>query len=276
VDADHLRDVLWRQEIYDRFTGDLSRSRDLTPWSWLLGVPQMLAYFLSRLAPWSLVVVIAAWRLLRRPSHHDEVVANTAIQPWLRGAFALLTMTIILFGLSAGRRADYIAIAFPSALIPAAWWLSLQLRGRRSGFARRAIPALAAGTLISLTAANELQLDSPHRGFGPAIDRFIDESATAIDARPMPVLAYGSGFTHLKAFLGISSPDVQVADVEEALQRGEPFWLISGRSVTPDQDFGQWLGLRHPELNLTLVAQSKWLARERGWPTQVTLYRVEP
>lgn len=120
-----------RTEVSDRITGiNAPRSRD----TWAIAMP---GYFVARFAPWSVLTTLAAipivvaWRQRRR--HPID--------------WALLWTLIVLlvFTIPKGRRADYLAPAYPAAAVLAAWVI---LQAVRHAGALRVVTHLALGATL--------------------------------------------------------------------------------------------------------------------------------
>jgi hypothetical protein len=182
-------------------------------------------------------------------------------------------IVIVLFSLSAGKRADYIAAAFAPGSLLAAWWL---LHGAGEIVQRRPwiAPALAAVTLSAMIAVNQLQLFAPSTNFGPAIAAFIDETEIALANEPVPLVLVYTGETQMQAMLGLSRAD-DPREVTQRIRQRQPFWVIAGRRLEPPYDYGQWL-MQRRRVTAETVVQSELLPHDRGWPQQLTLYRLTP
>ena len=108
-----------------------------------------------------------------------------------------------LFSLSTGKRADYIASAFPPGALLAAWWL-LRMKPHLGLKAPWLAPAIAAVALTAMTIVNGMEIAAPVDRYNVRLQQFIDQSAQAISDDPLPVAFWWTGQTHLQAMLGAS------------------------------------------------------------------------
>jgi 4-amino-4-deoxy-L-arabinose transferase-like glycosyltransferase len=271
IDPDHLWHKLWFNELYGRVTGLGPEGNRHGPIGFFEDMPEQAAYFVVRFLPWSIPAIAAIWNVLRRRREMSG-------QPWLVASTIQVLVIVGLFTLSTGKRADYIAGAFPPGAILAAWWLVR----RCPLIAERApwlVPAAAGVTMAMLIVANghEWSVAPTVRGiaFGNQIRRFIDESAAILAQDPMPLVFCWSGETNVQAMLGSSMKDGYDA-VFQSISAGKPFWLIAGRKTSEPHEFAQWLSTRRPKVRVESLIISAQLPRDQGWPEQMTLYRVTP
>src|SRR4029453_17953366 len=118
---------------------------------------------------WSIVAILGGLALMRRGRPE-----TSAMTMWMRGAALHTIITIGLYSLSVGKRADYIAGALPPAALLAAWWM-LHQRPHSAPRWPWLTPATAAIVLAVLTWHNQRETAAPTRGFGNAIMRFAHE-----------------------------------------------------------------------------------------------------
>jgi hypothetical protein len=277
INPEHVRSVLLGDEIVGRLTGTGPEGSHEGLRGWFLTFFNMAIYFLIRFLPWSLPAIAAMWLVTRKPrfttatSHMPK--ADSRLHCWLRAASLFVIVVVIVFSLSAGKRADYIAAAFAPGSLLAAWWLLLgagEIVERRPWIA----PALATITLAAMIVVNQLQLFAPSTNFGPAIAAFIDETEITLAGEPLPLVLVYTGETQMQAMLGLSQAD-DPREVTQRIRERQPFWVIAGRRLEPPYDYGEWL-MQRRRVNAEPVVQSALLPHDRGWPQQLTLYRMTP
>jgi 4-amino-4-deoxy-L-arabinose transferase-like glycosyltransferase len=275
IDPVHVREQLWGQEILGRIMGTGQEGAREGPIAWVKGLPNLLLYFVVRFAPWSVLSILAMVELWKRaPGGASERRWNRLPHPsgaWLCGAAVFIVIVVVLFTLSAGKRADYVAAAFaPGALLAAAWLV--RLPPRLGNAAPWLAPATAGVALVAMTMVNIAQPGAPVRGFGPAIAEFIHEvdAVRRDDARPVAFV--WTGTSHLKAYLGASEPDDE-ARLAALIDAGAPFLVISTTIGAPLE---HWLEANGRSATSRQVIDSAMLPLEHGWPGQVALYEVTP
>lgn len=279
IDPDHVREQLWYAELYGRLTGVGPEGSHDGLWGIVKTAPHPTFYFLSRFAPWSVVVLlgIAAmfWRGAVNTQSHWRILP-AGLRSWLMGAFVMICVTIGLYTFSASVRADYIAPAIPPACILAAWWMYAHSYAAPRAIQNATVVILLVATIICFTIANIAQPQAPSRDFGRFINEFANRAAVHIESEPAPVVFWRSGITHLQAMLGESVID-HTSTLDAHLERGEPFWVLGGTRKNEPATFPDWMIARNIE-NVMIVERerSAELPRAFGWPVQVTLYWVEP
>ncbi|MHC4108601.1 MAG: ArnT family glycosyltransferase [Planctomycetota bacterium] len=276
IDARHVQTVLWSHEIVGRITGLGPEGTGRGPAGMLTTAHYMIAYYLVRFVPWSVLSIAAMFALWRRehpgaPRRWRTLSASGVI---LHGAALFVLVTIALYSFSAGKRADYIAAALPPGALLAAWWL-LCAPPRLGHKAPWLAPAAAAVVLAAMTGYNSWQPQAPRRDFGAVITRFIQQSEARLRAEPRPVAWWAIGDTHLLAFLGIITEGGS-ASVQQKFAEGEPFWLLLGRPPDPPHMLAEVLTESYPQWSLTEVCRSGHLGRTGARPEEVILYRVDP
>ncbi len=283
MDLDHLIHKLWFDEIAGRVTGLGPEGNQFGPIEFVRRVVHMPAYYLLRFAPWSVLSILAMieiWKRtgiasakMSRPRHWTTLGQTGA---WLHGAAVFVVIIIVLFTLSTGKRADYLAAAFVPGALLGGWWLR-QLPERFNSAGTLIVQFAAVVVLATMTLVNQLQdrTDQAPPEFGDAINDFIHEAEQYLRAQPGPVVFWAAGETHLQGHLGYSEKDGAAA-LRARLEAGEPFWLIAGwRSHSP-LTVGDWLLEPRYRVVLNQTCRSDELPRYSGWPGVVGLYRVEP
>ena len=283
IDPDHLRQKLWFDEIAGRVTGLGPEGNVLGPIEFLQRLAHMPTYYLLRFAPWSVLSILAIFAIWRRNS--DESIGGRRRRrwttlgqtgQWLHGAAIFIVLVIVLFTLSTGKRADYIAAAFVPGALLSAWWLR-QLPVRLNVIGTWSAQVAALLVLAAMSLVNQFQppTDKVSRKFGDAINSFIYEAEQYLQAHPGPVVFWAAGTTHLQGHLGYSEPDGSVA-LRRRIEAGKPFWLIAGRRSEPPVTVEDWLAEKQYQPVMHKACRSDDLPRYTGWPGVVALYRVEP
>jgi 4-amino-4-deoxy-L-arabinose transferase-like glycosyltransferase len=216
-DPVHTYNILIREEITDRILGIGDEGTSRGPWDWVYTFFDMPFYFLTRFLPWSVLFIGAAVDFLRKPgsrsrrpfglpqldeSGEDEPGDSVIeLRTWLVSALLWPVLIVILFTLSAGKRADYIAPAFPVAAVLVAWALShlgirvLRNRLGTAGFVTACMVTLAA----MITVENTSGFSARHR-LGDALEQFGKEARPIIAGAPeRPVEFYFSGAMPVQA-----------------------------------------------------------------------------
>ncbi|QOJ18059.1 MAG: glycosyltransferase family 39 protein [Phycisphaeraceae bacterium] len=287
---DHLVRTLWEDELYGRVMGTQGEAPEAGPLAWITTSLHMPAYFLLRAAPWSVLTILAVVLLWRRAKGgggdggHGNDRGRSAIRAWrahgehgawLHAAATWVVLIVVLFSLSAGKRADYIAAAYPPAMLLAAWgWM--QVTGP-SDRIRRVIPSItAAGAMALLVLGGGLEWGAPVKGAGRAYESFIRDAKETLDAQPLPLVFTSTGGSHVQAFLGSSAPET-AESLHAAFHRHERFWLIAGDRPRTAQregfDVPSYASRRGARA--TLVRRSTELPRTPDWPGGFTLWRVD-
>ena len=283
INPDHLVNELWYAEVADRVLGSGPKGAEGEGrWHLVTSIPYMPYYFLVRFAPWSLFTVLGIVHLWRRARAIAPPVRNwKALRDgdgrWYHACAVFIVVTIVVFTLSAGKRADYIASTIPPGAILAAYWL-LRVRSGVARWSPFLAPVVAAGSLATAVTIDYRQGNAPSRTYGNNIRSFIDSAAEAIDARPLPIVFYHAWTSHLQAFLGKSEVD-HADSLRTQLARGEPFWLVSGavpkeaprlhQLVAEARDDGHKYTLRP-------VVVSEPEVPGATWPGRTALWLVEP
>ncbi len=288
INPEHLRQELWFNEIYGRMTGQGPNVDHRGVVEWLKGIGTMPAYYIVRFAPWSILSLLTTLWVLGREKPQAvrrwrELPDET--RPWIIGAILFIVLTVGLFSLSAGKRADYIAAAFAPGSLLASWWL-VHLLPRAGLRLPWLAPLMAAVMLGAMTIVNQLQPNTkrPIPGFADNIARFIDASSRELAAHPAEVGFSDTGHSHFMAFIGFSEPD-SLDKIETLIAAGKPFWIFGGRTSRNIDADGVWHISKTSSVKLSIVIQSDFIPgdelflgtlRERGWPVRMTLYHAEP
>lgn len=257
IDADHLVHRLWDQEFMGRVAGSGSEGGGRGWRGILTGLPAMPAYFMLRFGPWSLVTIAAiaainriGWTRRGDRERCDDAgigtesgarrwsVRVTSSELLLRGAVVWIALVLLLFSLSSGKRADYIAPAYPVAALIAAWWLVGAIATREVRERRRAMVAtIAVGGVVVTTVIVVAWVSSPLDRGGPQalleIDRRVRaERRELLDARlPTPIVAIGVPAEHLPATLATGRPcDSNLAAVIALIDSGGPALVLYDRT----------------------------------------------
>jgi 4-amino-4-deoxy-L-arabinose transferase-like glycosyltransferase len=269
IDPEHVRRTLWATEMVGRFTGLGPEGSERGPIGLLTTASYPVVYYLVRFAPWSIISIVAMGAMWRRPGWR-ALGRNGAV---LHGAALFVVSAVVIYTLTASKRADYVAAACGPGALLAAWWISSGPAwiSKRHGWLMAATSALV---LSGITALNELELKAPQRGFGDDLMAFIHEAEGYIRAEPMPIAFWSGGNTQLHAFLGYTGRGEDL-DAYWLFAAREPFWLFAGRRANPPETVHSWV----PELldaGLVEACRSPRMARTSSWPEQITLYRVVP
>jgi 4-amino-4-deoxy-L-arabinose transferase-like glycosyltransferase len=299
INPEHVRTVLWGEEVFGRITGAGPEGGGEGFIGWLTTLFNLAIYFLVRFLPWSIPAIAMMWSLRRcglKPrmntdEHgcgHSLTTSSSSfssssirVHPcssavplfWLRSAAIFVIVVIGVFTLSAGKRADYIAAAFAPGSLLAAWWL-LRMKPALGLRAPWLAPTLAGLTLAAMTWVNHRLPLAPSHGFGDEIERFVVAAAQAMAKEPLPVITCWTGETHMQAMLGLSQKDDSDAALDLA-RSGEVFWLLAGPRFAEPHDAGEWIERRR-RVRAVAVLRSSELPRDRGWPGTVALFRIEP
>ena len=238
IDPDHLRHELWGNELLGRVSGLGPEGSHEGPLGALKSPLDLVFYYVVRFVPWSVLSILAAVSLWRRGGGGGERRwrAIGEAGPILHGAAIFIVVTIALYAMSASTRADYIAATLPPGALLAAWWL-LACPPGWGRWARWSAPPVAIVALATLTWYNQVQINAPARGFGDAIDRFINEAEAHVsrDTAPLVFLTLPwNGYGHLQSYLGSAATD-DVNSARRMIKAGQPFWLFAGRDFSqPD------------------------------------------
>jgi hypothetical protein len=282
IDPQHAFQQLWFNELYGRVTGMGPEGARGGPEAWLTGMPNHFAYYAVRFLPWSLCTLAAMYVLWRTRHNHQAawvqasdtpLHAHEKLRDWMIAAVLFAWLVVVLFTLSAGKRADYIAAAFgPGSLLAACWLLRMS-----RAFAIRlswAGPTAAVLTLIALTVENRMDAFAPVKDFGEIVNSFVAETNQAIANEPLPVFVVWADDAPVHALLGLPGNHVQY-DALDAARARTKFWVIAGRKIREPHEFSMWLRERFAKAEIKTVVQSELLPKLDCWPEQLTLYLVD-
>lgn len=282
ISPDHLQYGLWQDELLERITGtgDVEAQTDGGLKRWLLTLPYHPMYFLSRFAPWSLIVIAAMWVLWRGKKSHSELseydqTPNQLQRRWLCAAVVQIVVVIAVFTLSTGKRADYLAATIPPGALLAAWWLlkpAPQTVIKRPWF----IAITASLTLGTITVLGMLQPASLSREYGRDVKRFVDDAHTVMSAEPLPRAFWVGKEIYIQALVGSSTLDGR-ASLESQLKQGVPCWIMVLRR-NPQADLRPWIERQAKPIAMQaeLVLQSTDLPTQGLDLAKYYLYRVTP
>jgi 4-amino-4-deoxy-L-arabinose transferase-like glycosyltransferase len=276
IAPEHVVERLGGVEVVGRVLGRGPESSGTGPIGVLTRATFMPLYYLGFFFPWSLASIAAAIRLRRR-------TAPGAAPYWrrlgpcgamLRGAVLFVVITIVLYSLSASKRADYIAVAYAPGALLAAWWL-LDVSGRWAAAGLRLAPVAAALVLSAHTIVNELQPNSPYRGLGDVMSRFCREAETSLRADPAPVVFRPPRYALPRSYFGGWTPGGR-AEVRRLLEARRAFWLFASCEAGKPHAVVGWLSRLSATCTVEEVCRSVEVSGSDVWPEQMVLYRVEP
>lgn len=282
INADHLYQELWYNEIYGRVTGVGPEGNRKGPRGWFIDLPNQLLYYVVRFMPWSLcsfAAMAVLWQQRSKASSEDSTTQSwksSSASRWLYGAAIFVIIVIGLFTLSTGKRADYIAIAIPQGALLAAWWL-LQMDSRLALRQPWLAPTAAVVVLSAMTIVNQAESSAPIKGFGDAINQFAQEAGAIIRDEPLPVAYFITGELQLQAMIGTSVSEERRL-LFELFDGDQPFWLVAGRHPEEPRDPAERLGRTRQaaKAHFEPLVRSAVMSGTGLWPEQVTLYRVTP
>ena len=265
TNAEHVRDVMVGAEIVGRVTG---RGPEGGGEGWrgiLLGLTDMPGYFVVRFAPWSLASLAGAIVVLRRQVGGADALAA-------RAALLFVAIVVVLFSLSSGKRADYIASAYPAAALLGAWWMTWAIAPAWRRPVAMAVAAISLGVVAVIGTWEARIAPRPAPRFGDEIVAFARAAKAAVDADPAPVHFCWTDVSPVKPLMGYAARDDRDA-VVAALRDGHSGWLVAGPIWADERSFAEWYGARPGAERLRLVLASADLPRASGWPGQLRLYR---
>lgn len=292
---DHTYLIIIREEVIDRFFGTGAEGTKSGPWDWIRTAPNMPLYFMIRFLPWSFLFVIAVIDLIRKPRPKASRAAlpiqgwpdarrnasEKPAHPWIIGAAAYTIIVVIFFSFSAGKRADYIASAYPTASIVIAWWLihhGYQLAIRATWI----IPCAALLTLTALAVNDSVWNYSAVHRFGESAENFAAEARQRIAQfgnEPLVFHDCNRGpFQIIQVLMGCAQPDAaSEAHRDTALSpfttsdSSDSLWLI-----TPPDSLGNLLTL--PQCSgwtfIPVITSDPASTSDSSGPQQVALYHA--
>lgn len=279
IDPNHVYETLWHAEFYGRITGTGTEGATGAPglWGWFKSLPYHPLYFLGRFFPWSLCAIAAMIALWKRPSNRAADAPQNALSDttrlWLNSAIVQVIVVIALFSLSTGKRADYLAVAFPPAALLASFWLFRMppaLAASRWWLA----PVSAAVVLAALTINNSYYA-GVERAHGDHAKRFVDQATAVIADQPHPLVYCFVTPTFMQAMLGPNAGTGEDA-VMQLIDERRTFWIVAGQPGG-EGDFADWLTQKTcGAVPLETRAQSAPLPWRGARAERLTLYLARP
>ena len=240
VEPGHFMDVFVMREVVDR-AGEGGMGQ------WFGTLWRLPAWFMARFAPWSVLVVL----MLLHVGRHVRA------QRWFRhrlGPGGLWVLLVIGFmSLSSGKRADYLAPAYPAAATLAGYWLIVVA-------AKHGMNAFRA-TLLAMLVATGLGVyqmrgsSAAKSGLGTAVVRFAKEVRREVGGES--VVFERTGYNPLQTLLGRMQPGEPTAEMVAGAR-----WLIAPSDTAVGDE-------AEPVLESRLI--SEVLGGEAG---RLTLYRL--
>ncbi len=233
IDPDHLYNTLLREEFVDRAMGTGAEGVKQGPWDLIRTALNMPLYFVTRFVPWSIFFFGALIDLgkARGETSSVETLAGSQGAPegsryWMRSGVIYTILVVVVFTLSAGKRADYIASSYISAALVAAWCLT-HLGWRLADRQPAMILAIAGLTAAGLIVHERINGYAAHYPLADSLWSFAREVRPQIEAQPHPIEFYRTGVAPLQVMLQCSQPvvvepDALVTHIESTHQS----WLI--------------------------------------------------
>jgi 4-amino-4-deoxy-L-arabinose transferase-like glycosyltransferase len=271
LNPEHLRNTLWGEEIYGRITGTGSLGSPEGPASLIKNAPMMLIYFLTRLLPWSFVFILATVVLFRIPAEH-----RNPRERWAISASLFTILVIIVFSLSAGKRADYLAVCVPTAAIVAGWWLTRTLFTPTAWLRPAFIAAVVLNVAVIIVHEHRFT-GPPSVAFSRDMSAFVHDLRAVLAKEDRPVLMCRLGSSPVPALIGISRPPSFQA-VRDTIEAGDSCLVLAGWRVIDHQerDLAATIRRLYPSAQIEVIADSGEMERGFGWPGRMSLYRITP
>jgi 4-amino-4-deoxy-L-arabinose transferase-like glycosyltransferase len=226
IDRQHALHQLLGAEVLSRIAGRGPEGHGRGAMGLLTGVLDMPGYMLIRFFPWSLLALAGAIALFRRRRQTRSCPGCAELR--LESAVLWVLLVIVCFTLSSGKRADYLAPAYPMAAILAAWWLCDAMK-----ILRRPMVVVVSSTLVmAAVCMGSLRARAAPSGVLEsitAIERFTRGERVVMEALAPEdlLLIRGTPAEHLAALLGSGRPrDSSSAGVLEALAAGRTVRLV--------------------------------------------------
>lgn len=262
IDPGWVIGELLHGEVLNRIAGTMDETESRGTGRLVQSALYMPTYLLLRFLPWTVPLLLAGvlirWpRASVRP--RPRVVADAVVPV---AALAMVVGVVLVFSLSAGKRADYLAPCLPAAAIAAAWWM---VRGDRRvhGRAPWAVP-LAAAVLLLLQAAH---LRRPSNGvsaaFGPAVAEIASRAREMAAAQDLRVLVLGGGGTSLPLRLGRVPADPP-SRFGELVAEGRPF-LMAHATLGPTPIDGVRWAAAHPRVRAASAIVERFALPRHAW-----------
>jgi 4-amino-4-deoxy-L-arabinose transferase-like glycosyltransferase len=197
------------------------------------GLWVMPVQFVAKFLPWSVFVFLAGWDILAaRPK------SRWFTHP-LGPALLWVVLVLLFFSFSGGKRADYLAPAYPAAAVLVSLWLVTEgLRRMRVQAWRWAAGGLVLSVLICV---HELTISSAAReGYGRNVRAFVRQVQMATHGQP--IRFEQTLYTPVQALLGYNEPKgatgsgrdapwlVRPVDREGAVVVSDPIWVGGKRT----------------------------------------------
>lgn len=231
LDRDHLVNQLWFNEFYGRLTGTGPEGSEVGTWGLLLGILNMPFYFLVRFAPWSFLGIVAMLALVdRRNQSEQSAWRGDPNGRWLLALAIQVLLPIILFSLSAGKRADYIAPCYPAAALLASWWF-LDDRWAIRYRMIRVVPVIASVILVVLVVNNEI---GSERGRDSLIgyEGIVDDVSLIRSKEPFRIATFRTKLPHVGSMVGASGEtEINLDRFQDLVRVDEPLWILVGTDM---------------------------------------------
>ncbi len=278
INPDHLYNTLIREEFVDRAMGTGAQGVKEGPWDLIRTALNLPLYFLTRFVPWSILFFGALIDLGKGSGGARDAQTTGGSQPgpyaprfWMVSGVAYTALVVLVFTLSAGKRADYIASAYISASLVTAWCLS-QMGWRLAAREPTLILAGAAMMAVGLVVHERVNGYAAHFPLADSLWDFARQVRPAIESEPLPVEFYRTGVVPLQVMLQRSQPVVtEIGELAHQLDQQPASWL-----VVSDRGLREVLaeaGLRGWTMNLYATSQPA-RGSAGATPLEMRLYRV--
>jgi len=226
IEPRHLVDQLWGREVVARVVGAGPEGNGRGLLGIATGALDMPGYLMVRFLPWSLPALAGSIAVIG--ARRRGGIERSGNERLLESAVLWIVLVTLFFTLSSGKRADYIAPAYPMAALLAGWWLCDAMRLARRPLllvmpAYVAMAAVCIGWARSRPAPPEIleTIETIERlGRG---ERAVIESMAPGEL----LLIRGTPAEHLAALVGSGRPrDSSPAGVLEALAAGRTVRLV--------------------------------------------------
>lgn len=282
IDPDHLYNTLIREEFVDRAMGTGEEGVKEGPWDFIRTALNMPLYFLSRFLPWSVLFLGALYDL--RTSRGAEGTPEGATDPmpqvpgpksqvrhWMTSGTVYTFLVIIAFTLAAGKRSDYIASAYVSASLIAAWCLG-HLGWRLARTSPATVLCLAAATLAALILHDRINAFAARYPLSESLRAFARQVRPMVEAEALPVEFYRTGAAPIQTMLHRSQPVVlDAVGLVERMESHGRAWLIAADRGTGEVHTEALKRRWRIEVRATSTPAK---ASKSASPVGMTLYRV--
>lgn len=280
INPDHLYNTLLREEFVDRAMGTGAEGVKEGPWDLIRTALNMPLYFVTRFVPWSILFFGALIDLRKARADGGAAAALDDPRPdpfrpadWMRSGVIYTILVVVVFTLSAGKRADYIASAYISAALVAAWCLT-HLGWRLAARQPALIVAIAGLTTAGLIAHERLNGYAAHYPLADSLWSFARQVRPEIEARPHPLEFYRTGVAPLQVMLQRSQPVlVEPAALAARIDaNGETWLIVAGRGIDDVLDQAAKHGWNLEQRATSVPAKGS----EGAAPVEMRLYLVSP